>query len=89
VKLPKQAIDEFKEIYKDIMKIDLTDEEAEFYANEMMKLMLLAQPLPTSKINDILIEEKYKNTSTSNGNRTNKTSNRQSNPKSRKKNMKI
>ncbi len=74
IKLPKKAIDEFKEIYKRVMKVDLTDEEAAFYASEMMGLMLLAQPLHPSKIMNILKEENTSSTSTSIRNRTDKTS---------------
>lgn len=84
MKLPKQAIEEFKEIYKRQMKVDLTDEEAELYANSMMRLMILAQPIPFPRIRDIFIEENKK-TTTSHRNRTSKKLTSKSKSKKNKK----
>ena len=36
--LPQEAIDEFKKLYKARFKVDLTDEEAAFRANNLVNL---------------------------------------------------
>lgn len=58
MKLPEIAILEFKEIYKNTYGIDLDYETAEYYAVSLMKLMLLAQPIPYEKIRDAVHDER-------------------------------
>lgn len=84
MKLPRQAIDEFKEIYKKELGKDITDEQAKKYGMKLLRLMALAQPVPLERFKELFKEEdkassnlkEIENRFTSKGGRTKKKLNR-------------
>jgi len=55
--LPKEAVEEFKILYKKIFKIELSDEEASFRANNLIDLYKLTY----SQSDLVEIKDKRKN----------------------------
>lgn len=47
--LPKEAIEEFKKLYKERFKVELSDEEAAFRANNLINLYEIVRGTSLSK----------------------------------------
>ena len=47
--LPKEAIEEFKKLYKERFKVELSDEEAAFRANNLVNLYEVVRGTSMSK----------------------------------------
>jgi len=49
-KLTKEAIEEFQALYKKLMKKDISFEEAELKADQLMRIYMLALPIKLDKV---------------------------------------
>jgi hypothetical protein len=68
-KLSKDAVEEFRELYKKKMKKEISFEEAEIKAEKLMKIYMLALPLTKEQ------QDRINKRSTSDESRTKKTTN--------------
>jgi hypothetical protein len=50
--LPKEAIEEFKKLYKERFKVELSDEEAAFRANNLINLYEIVRGTSLGKESD-------------------------------------
>lgn len=50
--LPKEAIEEFKKLYKERFKVELSDEEAAFRANNLINLYEIVRGASLGKVSE-------------------------------------